>query len=342
MTSLSNRVRDGRSSGGSLRHILNIICRGKKDKFKYLIFWLAWAVQNPEKQAGTEIVLKSRREGTGKSTLGAVMQKIFGQHGAIIDDSDRLLGQFNDWLQFVSFILADEILWAGDHKTADKLKSRITADTFQIERKHGAICQIPNRLHIIMTTNHDHAIGAGVGDRRFAVYDVSDKHARDESWFDPIYRDLDEGGASEFLWFLQDLKLGNWHPRLILKTAETTEQQRMSGDSVSQWSQACIDADAVIGAGPGLHGMAQTQALSAAISVEALRQAYSGFCKQNGLRTISTVAFGKACAELFGPRARLPFVQCTGSGKGNRPWGYHVPDGDTWQEKVDARLGIKH
>lgn len=325
-----------------LRHILNIICRGKKDKFKYLIFWLAWAVQNPDKQAGTVIVLKSRREGTGKSTLGAVMQKIFGQHGAIIDDSDRLLGQFNDWLQFVSFILADEILWAGDHKTADKLKSRITADTFQIERKHGAICQIPNRLHIIMTTNHDHAIGAGVGDRRFAVYDVSDKHARDESWFDPIYRDLDEGGASEFLWFLQDLKLGSWHPRLILKTAEATEQQRMSGDSVSQWSQACIDADAVIGAGPGLHGMAQTQALSAAISVEALRQAYSGFCKQNGLRTISTVAFGKACAELFGPRARLPFVQCTGSGKGNRPWGYHVPDGDTWQDKVDARLGIKH
>ena len=157
-----------------------------------------------------------------------------------------------------------------------------------------------------------------------------------------LYRDLADGGASEFLCSCKTLQLGDWHPRQILKTAETTEQQRMSGDSVSQWSQACIDADAVIGAGPGLHGMAQTQALSAAISVEALRQAYSGFCKQNGLRTISTVAFGKACAEMFGPRTRLPAVQCTGSGKGNRPWGYHVPDGDTWQDKVDARLGIKH
>ena len=27
------------------------------------------------------------------------------------------------------FVLAEEILWAGDHKTADKLKSMITAPT---------------------------------------------------------------------------------------------------------------------------------------------------------------------------------------------------------------------
>jgi hypothetical protein len=157
-----------------LRHILKVICRRDKVKFKYIIRWLAWAVQNPDKQAAVVIVLKSRREGTGKTTLGVVMQKIFGQHGALIDDSDRLLGRFNDWVEPISFILAEEILWAGDHKTADKLKSRITADMFQIERKNGAIRQIPNRLHIVMTTNHDHAVGAGVGDRRFVVYDISD------------------------------------------------------------------------------------------------------------------------------------------------------------------------
>ena len=178
MASLSNRARDGRSSGGFCGTFLNSSAGGKKDKFKYLIRCLAWAVQNPDKHAGVVIVLKSRKQGTGKSTLGKVMLEIFGQHGALIDDKDRLLGRFNDWLENVSFILAEEILWAGDHKTADKLKSRITADTIQIERKYGAIRQIPNRLHIIMTTNHDHAIGAGVGDRRFAVYDVSDEHAR--------------------------------------------------------------------------------------------------------------------------------------------------------------------
>src|SRR5438477_338336 len=83
-----------------------------------------------------------------------------------------------------------------------------------------------------------YAVAAGVGDRRYVVYDVSAEHANDKSWFGPLYRDLDDGGASEFLWMLQTLPLGNWHPREIIKTAEATEQQRMSADSVSEWAQA--------------------------------------------------------------------------------------------------------
>ena len=107
--------------------------------------------------------------------------------------------------------------------------------------------------------------------------------------------------------FLQSLKLGDWHPpRDILKTAETTEQQRMSSDSVSQWAQACIHADAIIGAGRGPYGTETTRDLGMPISSEALREAYTGFCKQNSLRPLGTDGFGKACADMFGPRKRLP------------------------------------
>jgi hypothetical protein len=52
-----------------LRHIWQVICRRDKAKFKYLMLWLAWAVQNPDKFPGTIIVLKSRKQGTGKSTI---------------------------------------------------------------------------------------------------------------------------------------------------------------------------------------------------------------------------------------------------------------------------------
>ena len=322
-----------------LRHIWQIICRRDKAKFKYLIRWLAWAVQNPDKHSGVVIVLKSRKQGTGKSTLGVVMLRIFGQHGALIDDSDRLLGRFNDWVEPVSFILGEEILWAGDHKTADKLKSRVTAGTFQIERKNGGIHQIPNRLHLMMTTNHDHAVAAGSGDRRLVVYDVSDERACDKTWFDPIYRDLDDGGTNEFLDLLQNVKLGEWHPRQILKTAEAIEQQRMTGDSVCQWSQACIYADAIVGAGRGPYGLEQTFHLGTNVSTEVLKDAYAGYCRQHGQRAANEEVFGKACAEMFGPRKRLKAQ--SQSGNARRPWGYDVPDGNKWQEKLDARLGIK-
>jgi hypothetical protein len=268
------------------------------------------------------------------------MRKIFGpHHSALVDDKERIVGRFNDWLEPMCFILGEEILWAGDRKSTDKLKSRITAPQMPMERKNGAVWQADNHLHCIMTTNHEHAIAAGVGDRRYAVFDVSDEHANDKLWFDPLYRDLNDGGASEFLWLLQNLQLGDWHPRQLVKTAEATEQQRMSGDSVSQWSQVCIDADAIIGAVVS-YGSRPTHDLGQRISTEDLREAYTGYCKQHSLRAVNEAAFGKACTEMFGPRQRLS-QETAGSSK-HRPWGYDVPDDITWQEKIDARLGIQH
>ncbi len=265
-----------------LRHIWKIICRCDRMKFRYFIRWLAWAVQNPDKHSEVVVILKSRKQGTGKSTVGLVMIKIFGRHGALVDDKERLLGRFNDWLETKSFILGEEIMWAGDPKSTDKLKSMITAPTLQVERKNGAIREIPNRLHPMMTTNHDHAVAAGVGDRRNIVFDVCDERACDKNWFAPLYQDLDAGGTCEFLWLLQNLQLGDWHPRQIIKTAEATEQQRMSADSISQWARACIEADAIVGNSQGSY--ATPHDLGTNDTSEALREAYTGYCKQQSLR----------------------------------------------------------
>ena len=45
----------------------------RQEEVQILIRSLAWMVQNPDKHAGVVIILKSRKQGTGKSTLGKVM-----------------------------------------------------------------------------------------------------------------------------------------------------------------------------------------------------------------------------------------------------------------------------
>jgi Family of unknown function (DUF5906) len=314
-----------------LRHLFKVICRRDKQKFKYLMRLLAWFVQNPDKHAEVVLVLKSREQGTGKSTVGKVMLDIFGQHGSLVDDKDRLLGRFNDWLETACFVLAEEILFAGDHKSDDKMKSIVTGDVLQVEGKYRSCRQVQNRTKFIATTNHDHAVAAGVRERRKVVFDVSAEHVADRVWFDALYRDLADGGTSEFLWLLRSVQLGAWHPRLIIKTEETAEQQRMSGDSVSQWSQACIIADAIA---LDLGGYLD---LGKLISFPELLNAYTGFCKKTGQRAVGPEVFGRACTDMFGPRRRLP----AGTGNANRrPWGYDVPTASNWQQEVNKRLGL--
>jgi hypothetical protein len=312
-----------------LRHVYKVICRRDRRKFWYLMSWLAWAAQNPDKAPGTIIVLKSTAQGTGKSTLGVVMCEIFGRHGRRIDDKEQLLGQFNGELETTSFILAEEILWAGDSRTADKLKSRITSDTIPLEAKYRSRREVPNRMHVMMTTNHEHAVSAGVRDRRFFVLDVSDEHAQDAAWFRPLYQDLANGGKEQFLELLLNLTLGDFHPRALEKTDEAREQQRMSGDSISQWCQACIDADAILGM--GACGLGQT------ISSEQLRQSYADYCRQHGLRPVNNDTLSKVLTGMFGPRKRKP----ASVGSTRRPWAYSIPDGDTWQGLLDERLGLR-
>jgi hypothetical protein len=114
----------------------------------------------------------------------------------------------------------------------------------------------------------------------------------------------------------------------------------MSADSVSQWAQACIDADAIVGMTKGPYD--EPYELGTRTQSETLRQEYNAYCRQHGLRPIDDFTFGKTCTDMFGERKRLKAQPSTSSRKSSRrPWGYDVPDGNTWQRKLDARLGIK-
>ena len=59
------------------------------------------------------------------------------------------------------------------------------------------------------------------------------------------------------------------------------------------------------------------------------------------LRAVNVEVLGKACTEMFGPRKRVKAQQGPTALSKRRPWGYDVPTGNTWQRKLDARLGIK-
>lgn len=310
-----------------LRHIFQVICKRNKTKFRYLMSWLAWGVQNPHRHAEVVVVLKSEAEGCGKSTIGFVMLEIFGRsHGLVVDNKEQLLGNFNAHLETTCFVLGEEVLWAGDPKTTDLLKSRVTSEVIPIEAKYRQRRLVQNRLKVMLTTNHSWAVAAGVNARRYFVCEVSDKVAQNADWFDPLYADLKSGGTAEFLHLLLSLKLGNWHPREAPKTDELVEQQIMSAGTVEQWLLACCEVD-------GLAGSTSAGHLGIEVATQTLFEAYTAYTSSGNARRESLTRFGRLLTELFGPSRRL-----SSSHGSTRPPGYLLPDASGIRAAVFKRL----
>jgi Family of unknown function (DUF5906) len=328
-----------------LRHITSVICRNNMTKIRYLMKWLAWKVQNPDKHPETVIVIKGQDQGTGKTLLSDVMRRIFGDHATVITDKEQLFGKFTEFLEPICFLQIEEALWAGDPRIADKSRHFITGDLIPIERKFGPRFTIPNRLASIITTNYQHAVALGVRDRRYVVYEIDPKFVGNENYFNRLWRDINDGGIEEFLYLLLNAPIRDWHPRQIIKTEEAIEEQRMSADSISQWTQECIDDDGIsLDRGP--YGVTRRFQLGTWVATEYLYDSYTSACRQRGLRPKGREEFGKACTQMFGP-AKRPNKPDEETDRGQahlgwdrRPRGYSVPESESWQEKLDERLGI--
>jgi hypothetical protein len=111
-------------------------------------------------------------------------------------------------------------------------------------------------------------------------------------------------------------------------------QQKMNGDSITQWAQWCIDGNAM--RRPGPNGNTESDNLRTRVATEHLRESYTAFCEQRGVCPVDLRTFGKGCTRMFGQKRRLPK-----QANRLRPTAYDVPTAATWQERLDARFDIQ-
>ncbi|MGU3389832.1 primase-helicase family protein [Sphingomonas sp. M1A8_2b] len=187
----------------------------------YILRWAAYAVQYPERQAEVALALLGGK-GTGKSTFGHIMRRIFGQHGTSIASSNSMTNNFNKPLHDCCLLFADEAVARGDAKAEGIVKSLITEPTIMIEPKGVDAFPATNRVKVIIASNDDWVVSASADERRFAVFNVSPHLAAppgspvdDErvQWWKALNAEINGGGLEAFLHDLLALDLGDWHPR---------------------------------------------------------------------------------------------------------------------------------
>jgi hypothetical protein len=170
------------------------------------------------------------------------LRKLFGVHGMQISKTGLLTGRFNAHLAMTCLLFVDEMT-IGDNKETATLNSTLTEDVIPIEPKGVDAFMMPNHVKVVAASNQDHVVFIAGTDRRFAIFDVSDKHAQDIPYFDAIARQLEAGGYGRMLYDLLRMDLGNWHPRQgIPETPDKNREKQASAAPELQWLAGYLDS----------------------------------------------------------------------------------------------------
>lgn len=217
-----------------LDHIERNVCRGNPEYFDWLMGWIADIVQNPGRKPGTAVVLRGK-QGTGKTIVGEIVGSLLGAHYVRIAESRYITGRFNAHLMACLLLHSDEGIWAGDKQGEGKLKDLITSDRQLIEFKGKESFNTPNYIRVLITGNQDWLVPAGAGERRFAVFDMSEGHMQDHDYFAAIDKEMESGGREALLDYLLKHDLSKVNLRKIPKSSALLDQKLESLDSKEKW-----------------------------------------------------------------------------------------------------------
>lgn len=205
-------------------HLRDNVCRGNNDLFEWVFGWFAQLFQQPAIKLGTALVLRGRA-GTGKTFVGRTMQRLLGEaHYKLASSPRYITGRFNAHLISCLLLHSDEGFWAGNHEAEGILKDLITNDTQLIEYKGKEVIEVRNYIRLLVTSEHDWVVPAGLRDRRFTVLDVGEEHIQDTKYFGAIQQQLNHGGYEALLYDLLHFSYSDEVLRQIPKTAAHQEQ----------------------------------------------------------------------------------------------------------------------
>ncbi len=219
-------------------HIHEVLCNSDEQADTWLMNWLALIVQSimrgSYERTEVAVVLRGGR-GAGKGTFARAYGSIFGPHFQHITNPTQFLGRFNQHLKDCLLLFADEAFWAGDKVGEGVLKGLITEPTIRVEPKGKDSFEVRNHANIIIASNNDWVVPAGLDERRFMVLDVNDFHLQDHTYFRALRAEMEKGGIAAMLYDLLQMDLEGVNLRAVPQTAGLFEQKLLSADTVTKW-----------------------------------------------------------------------------------------------------------
>ena len=326
---------DSKHSWALLReHILEIVASGERETGKWLLAFMADAVQNPGRPAGVSAVLQGV-QGSGKGLVWNSLGSLYGRHYTQVTDPRHVVGNFNSHLADKLLIFVDEGFYAGDRRHASVLKGMITEPTVMIEPKGLNAFAIKNLRRVVFASNNDWVVPAGIEERRFAVFAVKPDRAQDRGYFGKIVKQLEGGGYEALLWDLLHHDLSKVDLFTLPTTNALWQQKQLSWDDATSFWFACLRSGHVPDKS-GSWGYSNTGEVAKDELVMAFAAKFpDSRDSSRALETKLGMAMNKLCPELRDGRLSMKIRK-------DRPWGYRLPSlarcRELFELQVKARI----
>ncbi len=202
----------------------------EKGVSEYVLFYVADLVQNPGRRPDTGVAVRGE-QGCGKDTIVKCTEGLIGKIHSVTVSMDELCDNFNASQQNKLVINVTET--EGKDQKEGKLKSRITATKTPIEKKGHDKFYDNNYARFFFTSNSNYYLKLESDDRRFFVFQISNKMKGNTEFWDGVYEALDDQETMDkFYTELMNIDLSDFHPKLERCKPVTSQKLLMSNNSV--------------------------------------------------------------------------------------------------------------
>ncbi len=192
--------------------------------------YLALLTQKPAQKIHFALLVRGS-QGTGKSWIGNLMERIIGRPNVVRPSNDEVVSRWTHWMEGAQLAIVEELMTLGRLEVANRLKPVITDPMIRIEEKNCSLYSIPNHLNFICFTNHDDALKIEHGDRRWLVV-FSPATKQEPDYYDRLFAYLEHGGAAFVKhWLMQRRIVLNGHGVAPATSGKETMRRMAMGDA---------------------------------------------------------------------------------------------------------------
>ena len=170
---------EGKTDQGPLRlykKMLRTLTYGEEtDKIDWFIKRVAWIFQYPGHRPNTAVIIRSTKQGIGKSLFTNGLVRAVGEHGQTLTDG-VLLKDFNSEMEAKLVLSFEEVSAGRSMEVRNLVKALITNDDITIKKKYIPEYTVHNYANVFMSSNEEAPLGiTDEGDRRYFVLSVPDE-----------------------------------------------------------------------------------------------------------------------------------------------------------------------